>query len=116
MNYIKTKLATDWRRIDDNFVIKIIKILVFFIPRSNPESVDKLHLVNEWYIEFDDLDFPMREIGIDCNDEIGMAGPSALHYGYWLDTNMKISDFQGVKINSIEFESRWSESGVKSLI
>lgn len=107
MRYLKTKMATDWPE-EEPFRDKVMRALLFFIPDSNPDYRHKFHLINEWLIEFDDEE-PSREIGI--NDEGGpiVAGPDDKNYGFWLDTNLKYNDCDGVEISKDEFERAWKK-------
>ena len=112
MKYIKTNLATDWEEGKD-LTQKVIEKLLFFIPKANPGYENKMHLVKEWLVEFDEDSHPWREIALDSKGHIVFAGPSEENYGFWLDTSMKYKDFEGEKIDSTEFEILWSKSGVK---
>jgi len=111
MKYLRTKLATDWSEAR-GLSTKVFKMLLSFIPQVNPGYDGKLHLVKEWFVEFDDENLPWREIALDSNGKILFAGPSEENYGFWLDTNMKYNDFEGETINAKDFEVLWSESGV----
>ena len=108
MHYIRTKQATDFPEKED-FVVKILRILLFFIPESNPSYRNKLHLVKEWLIEFGDDGYPNREIGIGINKTPVLAGPGSNDYGFWLDTNLVYSDFKEEEIDKESFESKWQE-------
>ncbi len=77
-----------------------------------PSYREKYHLIRSWLIEFDDEGVPGREIGLDDNDAIVIAGPSAIDYGFWLDTHMRYPDFTGDLIAPDYFEKMWTASGV----
>ena len=111
MNYIRTTLATDWpeEQAPDGLAIRLLKT---FVPEANPGYNEKMHLVQTWLVEFDSDDKPWREIGLDAQGAPVIAGPSDRDYGFWLDTNMKRSDFEGDAIAQDEFEQKWIESGV----
>ncbi len=89
-------------------------MLLAFIPEANPGYKKKMHLIREWYIEFDGDENPWREIGLDAEGAPVIAGPSERDYGFWLDTNMKRSDFEGDEIGLDEFEQKWKASGVSA--
>ena len=74
-----------------------------------------MHLVDEWMIEFDEYNNPIREIALDSKAYPVFGGPSEENYGFWLDTNMKYSDFIGNEVESSEFEKLWVTSGVKDI-
>jgi uncharacterized protein YndB with AHSA1/START domain len=82
------------------------------IDTANPSYRGKHHLIHSWLIEFDGDERPLREIGLDENGSIVVAGPSAMDYGFWLDTNMRLSDFVGEPISEEHFEQLWAASGV----
>jgi len=108
--YLRSKLATDWDEPtpDISILDRVSRKLKLKI-MENPTYQPKMHLVKEWLIEFDG-DLPWREIGIDSNGEPVLAGPTSVDYGFWHDTNMQYSDFDGVIINPSEFEEYWVKS------
>ena len=108
MNYIKTNKSTGFPE-KESFSLKLIKILLFFVPRANPTYDAKMHLVSEWLIEFDAKGFPNREIGLEKNGSPVLAGPNKKDYGFWLDTNMVYSDFKDENIPVQVFEEKWEE-------
>lgn len=105
MSFLRTKMGTDaakpswWERF-------------FRIYTANPGYRGKHHLIDCWLIEFDEDDCPWREIGLDKNGSIVVAGPSSIDYGFWLDTDMRRSDFTGDVITKECFEKVWAASGV----
>lgn len=109
MKYIKTKLATDWTR-ETSKLEKLIRTILFFIPRANPDYDDKMHLIKSWLIEFSETNgefLPYREIGLDEFDNPIISGPNTRNYGFWYDTDMKYEDFDGTPISREEFEQKW---------
>ena len=110
-------MATDWPK-KDSWQVKVIKGILFFIPKANPGYDSKMHLVKKWLIEFVEEDgelTPWREIALDSNGNLVFAGPDKRNYGFWLDTNMKYEDFNGKTIDKEEFERYWRISGVEAL-
>ena len=110
--FLRTTLATDW--IDPAKEKWVFKMLRRLLPDPNPGYGGKMHLVEAWYIEFGDDGYPWREIGVDANGSPVLAGPSSRDYGFWLDTNMTQSDFDGVEVSQEEFEALWSRANVDS--
>ena len=106
MHYLKTKLSTDWPE-KEPFSEKLIRGFLFFIPEANPDYRNKMHLIDEWLIEFEDSGLPHREIGINKKSEPVLAGPDENNYGFWLDTNMKLEDFKGEQVSKDHFEMMW---------
>jgi hypothetical protein len=105
MRFIRTRLATDFEESS--------RLGRFFaIDNANPNYRGKYHLVRYWLIEFVEDDLPWREIGLDEDGAIVLAGPSESDYGFWLDTNMRYADFVGEPISKAYFEQIWAASGV----
>ncbi len=113
MDYIRTKLATDWAK-NDAKVVSAAKMLLAFIPKANPGYDKKMHLIREWYVEFDNDGNPWREIGLDEHGAPVVAGPTERDYGFWLDTHMKRGDFEGDVISREMFEQKWQATGVSA--
>jgi hypothetical protein len=103
MQYLRTRLATD---IEPSMLARLLRTIRF--PVANPDYDHKLHLVREWLIEFGDDGRPLREIGLDAVGRRLFAGPDARNYGFWLDTNMSLTDFKGEPLTEAEFEAQWS--------
>lgn len=117
MKYLSTSMATDWSE-KEPWQVKVIKTILFFIPKANPGYDSKMHLVKKWFIEFVEEEGelkPWREIALDTMGKVVFAGPDKKNYGFWLDANMKYEDFQGDPIDKEEFERYWSISGVEAL-
>ncbi len=106
--YLKTKQGTDFK--PKTSIDKLLTLLLFFIPKTNPSYENQLHHIAEWLIEFDDKGLPSREIGLNEFGEPVLAGPTNTDYGFWLDTNMKYSDFEGTTIFQSEFEQLWQQA------
>jgi hypothetical protein len=105
MYFLRTKIGTDTTR--PSWWDRLVAI-----DTVNPSYRGKHHLIHSWLIEFDDEGQPWREIGLDESGAIVVAGPSAIDYGFWLDTNMRRSDFTGEPITEEYFEQMWATSGV----
>lgn len=80
---------------------------------SNPDFGDKIEDVVLWYLEYDDVNYneSLREIGLDVHNNIIVKMPDERNYGFWLDTNCTIEDFEedfGIQmITKEEFEELW---------
>lgn len=107
MRYLRTKLGTDFRQPRSWW-----ERLVHSIDTANPNYRGKYHMVRTWLIEFDDSGKPWREIRLDESGSVVLAGPSENDYGFWLDTNMRLADFNGEPISMEYFEKLWADSGV----
>ena len=106
MHYLRTKTGTDFEE-KEPFGVKVLRKIFFFVTEANPGYRNKMHLVKEWLIEFDENDMPYREIGLNRNGEPVLAGPDDKNYGFWLDTEMKFNNFEGEEISKVEFVKLW---------
>lgn len=89
--------------------IHLIKVVLFFVPIANPDLDPKLHLVKEWFVEFDEDGHPGREIALGIDGQPVYAGPDDRNYGFWLDTDMTFSNFEGDAISAEQFDKKWAE-------
>lgn len=93
-----------WRKMLD----KLDKIFC-----SNPDFDDKIRYVAQWFVEYDNEQYHLayREIGLDIHHNIIVKMPDERNYGFWLDTNCTIEDFEedfGIQmITKEEFEELW---------
>ncbi|OUR65668.1 hypothetical protein A9Q79_01360 [Methylophaga sp. 42_25_T18] len=111
--YKRSKLGTESDKLKDKskdslFWTLFGKLLSLFIPNDNPDYENKFILVHEWLIEFDEDGHPDREIGLNTEGKPVIAGPDERNYGFWLDTNMRINDFENNEISSEYFETKWN--------
>ena len=106
MMFLQTTLATDFRE-PSTWWQRLIKI-----DTANPSYRLKHHLVRSWLIEFDDNGAPWREIGLDKDGAVVLAGPSKKDYGFWVDSDIRYADIVGEPITEEYFEQMWAVSGV----
>ena len=113
MKYLRVIEDSEWPR-KESWQFRLISVLLFFIPRANPDYDSKMYLVKSWLIEFKDINgelLPCREIALDADGKPIFSRPDRRNYGFWLDTNMKYQDFDGDLIEKEEFEHYWIMSG-----
>ncbi len=106
MQYLRTKLGTSFKK--KSLGNKALRILLFFIPEANLGYRNKIHLVREWLVEFDEEGIPFREIGLDQFGKPLLAGPDERNYSLWSDTGMKVKDFEGEEVSEAVFETMWN--------
>ena len=105
MPFLRTTLATDWP--PPTWLDRLLRPIT-----ANPGYLDRMHRVRSWLIEFDDDGLPAREIGLDAEGGIVLAGPGGGNYGYWHDTDLRLQYFPGEPVDEAEFEALWRASGV----
>jgi len=108
MPYLRTELATDFPE-PSNWWQRLTAM-----DTANPSYRGKYHRIRCWLIEFDVDGNPGREIGLDAQGAVVLAGPSKRDYGFWLDTNMRFADFAGESVTPEYFERMWTASGVSA--
>lgn len=97
-----------------SFLQRIFKY-VFRNLIANPDFEDKFEYVAQWYIEYDDVkdNVSCREIGLDSDGNIIVKMSDERNYGYWLDTNCELIDFEKMGAQRIEkekFECLWDSN------
>lgn len=110
MQYGYTNLATDWNEKEmKHWSIRLIKALLFFIPRANPDHENLYPKVNKWLLEIDEKGIPEREIALDKNDNPLFKSPNERNTGLWTDSPdvFKKEDLQ--EIEKEQFEALWAE-------
>jgi hypothetical protein len=72
------KLLSDWR-------VRLIKTILFFLPRANPDNERFYPRVKSWALELDESGWPQREIGLDASGTPLFGAPDARNTGFWPD-------------------------------
>ncbi|AWA29435.1 hypothetical protein HYN48_04665 [Flavobacterium magnum] len=68
------------------------KFLELTIPKSKKDFIEKLDIVFEWYIEYNDVeDYIEREMGLDENRSVILKMPNDKNYGFWIDTHLDLA-------------------------
>jgi hypothetical protein len=91
----------DWR-------VRLLKAVLFFIPRANPDIESLYPLVKEWALELSEEGWPQREVGLDGIGEPLFGTPNNRNTGFW--TDMAYKQFQRSELRAItemEFEKLW---------
>ena len=102
------------------FVKLLIKLIRIIIPEENPDFRQSYHLVETWYIEYDETcenDGVCREVGRDTYGRVIVKDPDDRNYGYWTDVYGGINDYiehmHAEYISKEEFEAVWNEELVR---
>ena len=112
MIYGATTKATDFTDESLNsWKARLVKTLLFFVPRANPDVERLFPLVKEWALELSDEGWPQREVGLDQTGKPLFAIPDARNTGFW--TDMARQQFHSGELRQIpadEFERLWSHA------
>ncbi len=106
MIYLRSRKATDWE--EPKLLGKLLSPMTNRLT-SIPDYEKVFPQLSEWLIEFGEDEMPGREIGLNSEGTPILAGPNERNYGSWLDTNMKINDFENEIIEKDYFENKWKE-------
>jgi hypothetical protein len=120
MKYIKFKLPENITETEKEGILmlnfwKIIEyVLRKIIPESNPNYGKFIDKVEYWLIECEiESGIPVREIGIDKNENIILKMPYKNDYGYWTDEDLLLNDFvekfNAIEIGKNDFEENWKK-------
>lgn len=94
-------MMRDWR-------VRLVKALLFFIPRANPDNEAFYPQVKAWALELDEEGWPLREVGLDSMGNPLFGSPDARNTGFWPD--MAIQQFRKDELQPIseaEFNALW---------
>ena len=108
MRYLSTRLATDFSSDADDGNPHMLFFVRSCLEKLNSNPDYNMAAVQEWWIEFDEEGRPDREIGLRDDGVVVLAGPDDNNYGFWLDTNMMFTDFEGTEIQASKFEQKWN--------
>ena len=90
------KMMTDWR-------VRLLKAVLFFVPRANPDHERLYPKVRSWALELSDDGWPQREIGLDFQGQPLFGAPNDRNTGFWPD--MAIQQFNPSELEPMSEES-----------
>jgi hypothetical protein len=110
MVYGKTKLATDFTvGAMNQWRVRLLRMLLFFVPRANPDSEALYPQVRAWALELTDDLWPLREVALDENDRPLFKSPNGRNFGFWPDMAYQQLDVADLDpLSEHAFESLWS--------
>ena len=112
MIYGLTTKATDWtERSVNDWRMRLARILLFFIPRANPDIEPLLPRVKTWALELTEEGWPEREVGLDSNGNALFAIPDDRNTGFW--TDMAYDQFNPAELSPLtaeDFETLWKSA------
>ena len=108
MFYGSTKEATDWNEKELNdWKVKLIEALLFFIPRGNRDNEKLYPQVRLWLLEVNDDGTPNREVALNENKEPIFSAPNERNYGLWTDSPTIFGTDSLEPIEQSYFEEMW---------
>jgi hypothetical protein len=96
------EMIADWR-------VRLLKAILFFVPRANPDNERFYPQVRSWALELDEDGWPQREVGLDSSGTPLFRAPDDRNTGFWPD--MAIKQFDNSELNPISedaFNALWS--------
>lgn len=88
-------------------------LLKMIFPIANPDFENKIDNVKYWLIECEiESGIPLREIGLDEQQQVILKMPFKNNYGYWADNNLLLNGFKehfnALEITKENFEQQWN--------
>jgi hypothetical protein len=106
MHYGSTNRATNFG--PDPWQVRILRLVLFFIPKANPDNEKLYRYVKKWYLELNDANVPLREIGLGEKGEPLFAAPDQRNYGFWADGSEPVDTEWLQPISADEFQRAWN--------
>jgi hypothetical protein len=111
MYYGSTKKFTDWNERDLNsWKVRLLYLLLFFIPKANPDNEKLYPKVKEWLLETNENDQPVREIALDKDGNVLFVSPNKRNFGFWTDVNGPVRKSELSPIERDVFEDLWQRA------
>ena len=91
----------DWR-------VKLLKAVLFFIAGANPDNEPHYPSVKSWALELSDEGIPQREVALSESGAILFSAPNARNTGFWPDMASKRFEPEELQpLTAAEFRSLW---------
>ncbi len=108
MFYGSTIKATNFTKNElNNWKVRLIYLVLFFIPKSNPDNEKLYPLVRKWLLEIDEKGDAVREIALDENGKAIFSSPNPRNFGFWTDSTGEFNKSELEPINKDYFEQLW---------
>ena len=110
MRYGYTTEATDFshKQLND-WRVRLLKAVLFFVPRANPDIEKQYPLVKRWALELSDDGWPEREIGIDEAGKPLFRTPDGRNTGFWPDmASKKFEPSELEPMTENDFQNLWA--------
>jgi hypothetical protein len=107
MRFGTTTKATNWPE-RHSWKVRVVRALLWFIPRANPDNEALYPKVRLWAVEVDDDGKPNREVGVGEDGTPLFRSPEGRNFGFWTDSPMTFNDGDLQPILEREFEDLWN--------
>ena len=89
-------------------------VLTKIFPKANPDFDEEIDAVETWFVECDtETGIVEREVGLDKESRVIVKMPFKENYGYWIDNNLLLNDFNKhfvvSEISKETFEQNWEK-------
>lgn len=112
MRYGVTTEATDFTEAQLNdWRVKVLKAVLFFIPRANPDTERLYPSVKAWALELSNDGLPQREVGLSESGSVLFCAPDSRNTGFW--TDMAIRKFEDHELQTMspeQFDALWNST------
>jgi hypothetical protein len=104
-----TTLATDFTVAElRHWKVRLVKALLFFVPRANPDIEILYPHVKRWALELSEDGWPQREVGLDDCGTTLFRTPNDRNTGFWTDmARRRFERTELQEISATEFERLW---------
>ena len=98
----------------ETFLQKVLRRTIgLLIPKANPDFEEKYVQVVEWWLEIDDDNHVIREIGLDAGSIPIVGAPLGVNWGLFVDKDKRppvlAGDLQGPTVEPAMFEKAWMQ-------
>jgi len=106
MRYGTTTRGIDWPA-KDPWQVQVLRVLLWFIPRANPDNEPLYPQVRCWALELDEEGRAVREVGVGQGNAALFRAPNGRNFGFWTDSEEAVPDDYLRPLNVDEFEDLW---------
>jgi hypothetical protein len=94
--------------------VRVLRAVLWFIPRASPDNERLYSRVRSWAIEIDAAGKPIREVGVDQSGAALFRAPDDRNHGFWTDSPMTFTLSDLDSMSESEFEQLWSKAPRRS--
>ena len=109
MPYGTTTRGTNWPS-NEPWQVRVLRVLLWFIPRANPDNEPLYPQLRCWALELDDDGRPLREVGIGEDGVVLFRAPDQRNLGLWTDSGEAVPGDYLRPLDKQEFEAFWERA------